>query len=67
MKKITWLGDSLDELKTFPDEVMGAVGYALYQVQSGLVPRSAKPLTGFKPAVIEIVSDHDKNTYRSVY
>lgn len=55
------------KLKEFPDEVQDEIGYALQKVQEGLTPRNAKPLRGFKPAVMEIVSDYDTNTYRAVY
>lgn len=43
------------------------IGYALHKVQEGLFPKNAKPLTGFKPTVIEIVTSYDKNAYRTVY
>ena len=66
-KKLVWLGISLDDLKDFPEEVKDAVGYALHKVQEGLTPRNVKHLTGFKPAVMEIVSSYDTNTYRAVY
>ena len=31
------------------------------------MPKGAKPLKGFKPLVMEIVTDYDTNTYRAVY
>lgn len=44
------------------------MGYALYQAQLGLKDLSAKPLRGFSGAgVIEIVEDHQTDTYRAVY
>ena len=44
------------------------VGFALYQVQRGLTPRSAKALRGFGGAsVLEIVEDFRTDTYRAVY
>ncbi len=30
MREVQWEGSSLDELRTFPDEVQKAVGYALF-------------------------------------
>ena len=67
LKKIIWLGDSRDVLCDFPEDVKDVTGYALHKVQEGLFPKNAKPLTGFKPAVAEIVVSYDKNAYRTVY
>lgn len=44
------------------------MGYALYQAQVGQKAPSAKPLRGFGGAgVLEIVEDHQGDTYRAVY
>jgi len=44
------------------------MGYALYQAQLGLKAVSAKPLRGFGGAgILEIVEDHQTDTYRAVY
>lgn len=44
------------------------MGYALYQAQVGLKAPTAKPLRGFGGAsVLEIVEDHQNDTYRAVY
>jgi phage-related protein len=44
------------------------VGFALYQAQRGLTPRSVKVLRGFGGAsVLEIVEDFRTDTYRAVY
>lgn len=44
------------------------MGYALYQAQVGRKALSAKPLAGFGGAgVLEIVEDHQTDTYRAVY
>jgi phage-related protein len=44
------------------------MGYALYQAQLGLKAQSAKPLRGFRGAgILEIVEDHQGDTYRAVY
>ncbi len=44
------------------------MGFALYQVQLGLKPLSAKPLAGFGGAgVLEISDDSRTDTYRAVY
>lgn len=44
------------------------IGYALHIAQDGGVHQRAKPLKGFSGAgVLEIVDNHDGNTYRAVY
>lgn len=57
----------MKNLKDFPEAVKDEVGYALHIVQEGRVPKKAKPLKGFKPSVMEIISDCDTNTYRAIY
>lgn len=67
-KTLFWIGSSLKDVREFPEEVKDEVGFALYQVQRGLTPRSAKPLRGFGGAsVLEIVEDFRTDTYRAVY
>ncbi|MEM9243685.1 MAG: type II toxin-antitoxin system RelE/ParE family toxin [Pseudomonadota bacterium] len=67
IKSTIWLGNSLKQLKSFPEEVKDAMGFRLYMVQIGRMPYQAKPLKGIKPTVIEITCDHAGNTYRAVY
>lgn len=67
MKALDWVGSSLEDLCEFPDEVKDMVGFALYEAQTGLKPRNSKPLRGIDSGIFEIVSDHDRNTYRAVY
>jgi phage-related protein len=44
------------------------LGHALEIAQFGLKPAHATPLKGYKGAgVLEVVEDHDGNTYRAVY
>ena len=51
-----------------PPEVVDTFGYALYLAQSGTKHPQAKPLKGFGSAgVLEVVENHDGNTYRAVY
>ncbi len=67
LKPVVWLGDSLRELKTFPSPVQDEMGYAIYLAQCGQKHVSAKPLKGLGSGVLEVVSDHRGNTFRSVY
>ncbi len=67
-KPVVWLGNSLDELRKFPDLVRDEMGYALYQAQIGKKHPDAKPLKGFKGAgVLEIVENFDGDTFRTIY
>lgn len=42
-------------------------GYALYRVQLGNKHPDAKPLKSFPGGVLEVVSDHRGDTFRTVY
>src|SRR3990167_1763365 len=67
MKALDWIASSKKDLLEFPEDVRKEVGYALYLAQNGDIHQNTKPLKGFGSGVYEIVSDYDKNTYRSVY
>lgn len=67
-KEIIWLVGTLEELKSFPEEVQDDIGYALQIAQEGEKHSDAKPLKGFGGAgVLEVVDDFDGETYRAVY
>ncbi len=68
VKRVIWVGSAKRDIKSFPREVQRDIGQSLLTAQSGLKPRAAKPLKGFGGAtVMEIVADHQTNTYRAVY
>ncbi|HME23337.1 MAG TPA: type II toxin-antitoxin system RelE/ParE family toxin [Acetobacteraceae bacterium] len=55
-------------MRALPQAVRYEIGYALYFAQIGDKHPKAKPLKGHSGAgVLEIVEDHDGNTYRAVY
>ena len=67
-KPVSWIGSSYDDLRAFPDPVQDVMGFALYLAQMGGKHVNAKPLKGFGGAgVLEIIDDHDGDTYRAVY
>ena len=67
-KPVRWIGSSKHDLSTFPKDVKGRVGGALWEAQIGGKAPYAKPLKGFGGAgVLEVVDDFDGNTYRAVY
>jgi phage-related protein len=68
LKPLVWVRSSKDDLKKFPRTAQSNIGFALKVAQSGGKHPDAKPMKGFGGAsVIEIVEDHDGDTYRAVY
>ena len=66
-KSVVWMGDSLKQVKSFPEEVRRSIGSSLYDAQLGNKPCDAKPLKGTGKGIFEIVTRFDSNTYRTVY
>jgi len=68
---LEWIPRARADLKTFPEEVRFVFGYALLLAEMGSKHPDAKPMTGdpaFRGAgVLEVVDDHDGNTYRAIY
>jgi phage-related protein len=63
-----WVGSSKRDLLALPEPVVDVFGYALYLAQTGEKHGQARPMKGFGSAgVMEIVEDHDGNTYRAIY
>ena len=67
VRDVRWVGDAKENLQGFPNQVRKDIGHALYLVQTGQTPPSAKPMRGIESGVFEIVDDYDTNTYRAVY
>lgn len=68
MKSVLWMGSSRKDLRACPEAVQDTIGYALYLAQIGGKHAQAKPMKGFTGAgVLEVVEDHDGETYRAVY
>lgn len=68
IKPLKFVGSSKKDLSSFPDEVKQDVGHALFVAQQGGRTSGVKTLRGFGGgAVVEIIEDHDGDTYRCVY
>lgn len=68
LKPVRWVGSALKDLKRFPKPVLRHVGQALYAAQCGAAYPTVKALKGFGGrSVLEIVVDHNKDSYRAVY
>ena len=66
IKPIVWVGSSQKDLNAFPRRVQKDAGYALWLAQLGEKHDKTKPLKGLS-GVIEIVSDYQTDTYRTIY
>lgn len=66
-KPLFWVGSSKRELLDMPQAVRREFGYALSVAQHGGHHAAAKPWKGEGPGLFEIVTDHDRGTYRAVY
>lgn len=67
MKQVRWIGSSRDDLRAMPKAVRAELGLKLEQLEEGyaLAPPHAKPLRGYQPAVLELIQNHDGDTYRT--
>ncbi len=66
-RPLYWVGSAKRNLLAFPEAVKDGVGAALSVAQFGGKHPAAKPWKGTGTGVLEIVEDHDGNTYRAVY
>ncbi len=66
-KPLFWIGSSKDDLLAFPETVKDDIGTALSVAQFGGKHPHTKPWKGEGPGVFEVVEDHSRNTYRTVY
>ena len=65
---LLWIASSRGDICKMPEEVRRIFGFALRTAQRGGKHEDAKPLRGFGGAgVLEVVSNHDGDTFRAVY
>lgn len=65
--EVVWLGNSLEVLRDFPQQVQQDLGYALYQVQLGQMPPDSKPMKTVGPGVYELRDQDERAWYRVFY
>jgi phage-related protein len=66
--ELIWIGSTRREVRGFPRQVRRQIGEALYAAQQGECDPATKPLRGFGGrSVMEIVADHDGDTWCAVY
>lgn len=66
-KVLYWEGSSRKSFKEFPVNVQKDMGVALFVVQLGGKPHSAKAWKGLGTGVYELVEDYRGDTFRAVY
>jgi phage-related protein len=67
-KPVEWVGSSRDDLRGFPPDVRRVMGQAIDDAQHGGEHPAAKALKGFGGrGVLEVIDNHDGDTYRAVY
>ena len=66
-RPLFWQGSAKKDFKAFPTDVQKDMGVALFVVQLGGTPPSAKPWKGLGSGVYELIEDHRGDTYRAVY
>ena len=66
MKRIQWLGTSLNTVRDFPENVRKLVGQELRFIQTGSMPTDFKPMTTVGAGAYEI-RVRAGNQYRVIY
>lgn len=65
--RIAWEGDSLDVLKSFPEDIKRDFGFQLRKLQLGLKADDVKPMTSIGPGVYELRNSDARAWYRVIY
>lgn len=67
-KPLKWVSSAKRDLDTMPEDVKDVFGHAIDLAQAGGKHPDAKVMTGFGSAgVLEVVEDHQGDTFRAVY
>lgn len=66
-KPLHWVGSAKKDLLALPEAVIDDFGYALGAVQLGATPAQAKHWKGEGAGVLELVENHQGDTFRAVY
>jgi phage-related protein len=67
-KQCKFVGSSLKDLQSMPEDVKDVFGAAILDAQYGDTPADARPFgEGVSRDVMKLVEDHDGDTYRVAY
>lgn len=67
MKEVTFLGDSLDQIRSFPEDARQDAGFQIDKVQNGEAPDDWKPMKTIGRGVREIRIKESSDNYRVIY
>lgn len=67
MQRIVFLGDALDQVRSFPEGARKEAGVQLHKVQQGLEPSDWKPMATVGSGVREIRVREDGGAFRILY
>lgn len=67
LRPLLWVRSTKRDYQKFPPQVQDGFGFALFLVQKGQHPFGAKALKGLGSGAIELVEDHDGDTFRVIY
>jgi phage-related protein len=67
LKPLAFRGNSLNELKEFPEHARHEAGYQLEKVQGEREPTDWKPMTSIGPGVCEIRIHDEDGAFRVIY
>jgi phage-related protein len=59
VKQLIWIGSSHEDLKDFPPRICSAMGYALYQAQTGKRHEHAKTMSEMGNASMQEIREKD--------
>jgi len=67
MKRLSFLGSSLDDVRAFPETARREAGYQLDRVQRGLDPEDWKPMPSVGSGVREVRVRDQSGAFRVIY
>lgn len=67
MKDLVFLGDSLEQLRDFPESARKEAGVQLHKIQQGIEPSDWKPMTSVGQGVREIRIRDEAGAFRVLY
>ena len=67
MRSLVFLGDALEHLRAFPEDVRKEAGVQLHKLQLGLEPSDWRPMTTVGAGVREIRIRDEAGAFRVIY
>lgn len=66
LRPLVWLGDSLRNVRDFPEGAQKLLGDEIQLMQFGGMPKDAKPFKGVGSGVVEIALRYSSDAFRAV-